>query len=118
MRLSFTIFSTSGFLKISYPQAPGYPLGPFQIFSKIRGDIRSSRQGEPPVSLTLVANGKNLKSEKFKLFFLTSMGNRFHFKLKVIDTGGAPGLRITRRIFEKNRNDPNIIFRGMGEDDS
>jgi hypothetical protein len=34
------------------------PLGPFRI-----GDIRSSRL--PPVSLTPVANGKNLQSEKF-----------------------------------------------------
>jgi hypothetical protein len=39
-------------------------MGPFQIFSKIRGDI----QDAPPVLLTLVANEKNLQSEKFELF--------------------------------------------------
>jgi hypothetical protein len=27
-------------------------------------------------------------------------------------------LRISPRIFEKFRNDPNVIFRGLGEDDS
>ncbi len=31
------------FLWISFPQAPEYTIGPFQMFSKIRGDIRSSR---------------------------------------------------------------------------
>ncbi len=60
-------------------------LGSFQIFSKIRGDIRKSRcttsvndtggklppvstttaANLPPVSTTPVANGKNLQSEKF-----------------------------------------------------
>jgi|LakMenE18May11ns_1017337.scaffolds.fasta_scaffold03185_1 hypothetical protein len=27
-------------------------------------------------------------------------------------------LRISPRIFKKNRNDPNVIFRGLGEGDS
>ncbi len=27
-------------------------------------------------------------------------------------------LRISPQIFEKNRNDPNFIFEGLGEDDS
>ncbi len=27
-------------------------------------------------------------------------------------------LQISPRIFENTRNDPNVIFRGMGEDDS
>jgi hypothetical protein len=27
-------------------------------------------------------------------------------------------LRISPRIFEKNRNDPNVIIRGLGEGDS
>jgi hypothetical protein len=31
-------------------------------------------QDAPPVSLTLVANGKNLKSEKFSLFLLDTFG--------------------------------------------
>jgi hypothetical protein len=51
------------------------------------------------------------------------------FAAGVVDTGGnlppvslTPvvhlDLRIYPRIFEKNRNDPNVIFSGLGEDDS
>ncbi len=51
---------------ISFLQAPEYtiPLRQFPIFSKIRGDIRGSRC-TTGVSLTLGANGKNLKAEQF-----------------------------------------------------
>jgi hypothetical protein len=48
------------------------PLGPFQIFLKIRGDIRSSR-----CTTSVVDTGgkwKNLKSEKFSLFLLDTLG--------------------------------------------
>jgi hypothetical protein len=31
-------------------------------------------QGAPPVSLTPVANGKNLQAEKFELFYLHTFG--------------------------------------------
>ncbi len=40
-RDSVTRFSTSGFFMNHFPL--NIPLGPFQIFSKIRGDIHSSR---------------------------------------------------------------------------
>jgi hypothetical protein len=43
---------------------------PFRIFLKIRGDICSSRC-IMPVSLTPVANGKNVQSEKFFIIFWT-----------------------------------------------
>jgi hypothetical protein len=37
-------FFASGFFHQSvFPKPQSIPLGPFQIFSKIRGDIRSSR---------------------------------------------------------------------------
>jgi hypothetical protein len=53
---SVTRFSTSGFFHESVSPKPlSITLGPFKIFSKIRG-------GAPPVSLTPVANGKNLQS--------------------------------------------------------
>ncbi len=39
---SHEIFTFRFFLRISFPQAPECPLGPFQIFSKIRWDIHSS----------------------------------------------------------------------------
>jgi hypothetical protein len=46
-----------------------------------------------------------------------------NFAAGVVDTGGkfAAGVldwRISPRIFEKIQNDPYVIFRGMGEDDS
>ncbi len=74
------------------PKPLSIPLWPFRIFSKIRRDIRSSRCTTGVVD---VANGKNLqseKSEKFKLFFYCGC--------------------------EFLREDPNVIFRGLGEDDS
>jgi hypothetical protein len=36
----------------------------------------------------------------------------------VVDTGCAPSLVNISEIFEKIRNDPNVIFGGLGEDDS
>jgi hypothetical protein len=64
-RDSVTRFFASGFFHQSVsPQPQSIPKGPFQIFSKIHGDIRSSR-------LTTGINNtggkwKNLISEKFK----------------------------------------------------
>jgi hypothetical protein len=55
-----------------FPPAPDIPLGPFQIFSKIRGDIRSSR-----CTIGVIDTGgkwKNLQSEKFSLFLLDTFG--------------------------------------------
>ncbi len=57
-RDSVTRFFASDFFYESVtPQPQSIPLGPFRIFSKISGDIRSSRL---TVSLTPVANEKNL----------------------------------------------------------
>jgi hypothetical protein len=42
------------------PQPQSIPLRPFRIFSKIRGDIRSSRFATGVKSTAPVANGKNL----------------------------------------------------------
>jgi hypothetical protein len=53
------------------PKPMSIQLGPFRIFSKIRRDIRSSRCTTGVVD---VANGKNLQSEKFKLFFFDTFG--------------------------------------------
>ncbi len=85
------------------PQPHSITLGPFQIFSKIRGDIRKSRcttgindtSGKfatattlPPVSTTLVAN------------FPTSFAS-------VVDTGGkfATGVNDTGSKFGTGVND-------------
>jgi hypothetical protein len=60
---------------ISFPQAPDYmsvPLGRLNFFHKF-ADIFAA-QGAPLVSLTPVANGKNLQSEKFALFLLDTFG--------------------------------------------
>ncbi len=40
------------------------------------------------------------------------------FATGVVDTGVHLDLRISPRIFEKIRNDPNVIIRGLGEGDS
>jgi hypothetical protein len=40
------------------------------------------------------------------------------FAAVVVDTGGALSLANISTNFEKIRNDPNVIFRGLREDDS
>jgi hypothetical protein len=56
-------------------------------------------------------------------------GNDKKKQVNIVDTGGnmppvslTPvvhlGLRISPQIFEKIRNDPNVIIRGLGEGDS
>jgi hypothetical protein len=75
----------------------------------------------PPVSLTPVANVPPVSTTLMKLVAKFAAG--------VVDTGGnlppvslTPmvnlELRISPRIFEKNRNGPNGIHRGLGETDS
>jgi len=67
---SVTRFSTSGFFHESVSPKPlSLPIGPFRIFSKIRGDIRSSR----------FATGVNNTGGKCK-----------KFAAGVVDNGGAP----------------------------
>ncbi len=59
----------SGFLHGSFsPEPLMIPIGPFQIFQKF-AEIFAA-QGTTLVSLTPVANEKNLQSEKFSLFLL------------------------------------------------
>ncbi len=63
--------------------------------------------------------------EKFAAGVVDTGGN---FAAGVIDTGGKLAqvsltqvhldLRVSPRIFKKIRNDPNVIFRGLGEGDS
>jgi hypothetical protein len=154
---------------------------PFRIFSKIRGDIRSSRFAtgvkDTGWQMEKIFNQKNYNN--FVWSPLGSRGNIYinfclpvHFQLSaawycshylppvsttqgalvakfaagVVDTGGKFGagviwyrrqfatgskfatgvvdtavhldLRISPRIFEKIRNDPNVIIRGSGEGDS
>ncbi len=92
----------------------------------------------PPVSLTPVANlppavkshaelvakfaaGEVDNGGKFAAGVVDNGGN---FATGVIDTGGKFAtvvhlfVRISPRIFEKIRNDSNIIFKGLGEGDS
>jgi hypothetical protein len=37
------------------------------------------------------------------------------FATVVVDTNGAPDLQISPQIFDKNLNDPNVIFRNFGK---
>jgi hypothetical protein len=61
----------------------------------------------PPVSLIPVANLPLVSTTQGELVAKFATG--------VIDTGGALDLRISPRIFEKIRNDPNVIIRGLGK---
>ncbi len=83
------------------------------------------------MSLKPVANGKKLKSEKLELFWAVEVTYRCQqpdivpiickFASGVVYTGGCTmhiDLQISQRNFEKVRNDPKVIFRGLGENDS
>ncbi len=67
------------------PKHLSIPLRPFQIFSKIRGDIRGS--GAPPVSTTPVQMEKIFKQKNFNNFVCAPLGSRvniyIHFCLQV-----------------------------------
>ncbi len=74
---------------ISFPQAPDYTIRAVSNFSQKFAEIFAA-QDAPPVSLTSVANRKNLKSEKFSLFLLDLVSRvnikinfflQVHFKL-------------------------------------
>ncbi len=79
------------------------------------------------VSTTPAANCYSIidTDGKFAIDINTN-GTSRKFATSVIDTGGKLSLilvvdldlQISLRIFEKIRNDPNIIFIGFGEDDS
>jgi hypothetical protein len=64
----------------------------------------------PPVSLTPVANLPPVSTTLAKMVEKFASG--------VADTGGAPYLRISPRIFEKIRNGLNGVLWGWGETDS
>jgi hypothetical protein len=40
------------------------------------------------------------------------------FATDAVDTGGGPSLENISANFQKNLNDPNTIFKGLGENDS
>jgi hypothetical protein len=74
------------------PQTQSIPLGPFRIFSKIRGDIRKSRcttGGKlPPVSTTPAANLPPVSTTQ-AANFATSFAIVVHTSGKFA-AGGAP----------------------------
>jgi hypothetical protein len=86
----------------------------------------------PSVSLTPVANLPPVSTTQGELvatFVASVVDSGGKFAAGVIDTGGnlppvslTPvvhlDLRISPRIFEKIRNDLNVIIRGLGEGDS
>jgi hypothetical protein len=61
---------TSGFCHGSVSPKPLIPLGPFQIFSKIRGDIRSSR-----FTTDVVDTGGKWKKFSIRKIFIISFGH-------------------------------------------
>ncbi len=81
----------------------------------------------PPVSLTPVANLPPVSTTQGELVAKYAAGvvdTGGKFAAGVVDTGGnlPPvvhlDLLLSPRIFEKIRNDPNVIVRGFGESDS
>ncbi len=66
--------------------------------------------------MTKFAAGVADTSGKFAAGVVDTGGN---FAAGVVDTGGAPlqYLRISPRIFEKIRYDPNVVLWGWGETD-
>jgi hypothetical protein len=64
----------------------------------------------PPVSLTPVANLPPVSK--------TAAEPMANLPLVLLILGVHLDLQISLRIFEKIRNDPNVILRGLGEDDS
>ncbi len=64
---------------ISFPQAPDYTIRAVSIFFWKFVEIFAA-QGLPPVSWTLMANGKNLQSEKFLWFIFTPSGSRLAYR--------------------------------------
>ncbi len=64
-----------------FPPSPWvYHLGRFNFLRKF-AEITAA-QGAPPVSLTPMANGKNLQSEKFWLFVWSALGCRVNIIIK------------------------------------
>jgi hypothetical protein len=90
------VFDFRSFTWIRFSQAPDYTIRAISNF--FENSRRYSQLMVKPV-----ANGKNLQSEKF-----------FIISLMVVDLD----FKKSPRIFEKIRNDPSVIFRGLGEDDS
>jgi hypothetical protein len=70
-----------------YPQPQSIPLGPFRIFSKIRGDVFAS-QGAPPV-LTLPPVSTT-PAANFAPSFPSVVDTGGKFATGVVDTGGKP----------------------------
>jgi hypothetical protein len=98
------VFASDFFHRSVFPQPQSIPIRPFRNFSKIGGDSPKSR-------CTTGINDTGDTGVK------TATG--------INDTGGKsttpmvlPELRISPRIFEKIRNGPNGILRGLGENDS
>ncbi len=91
-------FAFSFFSWTHFTQAPEYLLGPFEFCWRKKIVEIFAAQGAPPVSLTLVANGKNPPVSTTTVMHLD--------------------LRISPRIFEKIRNEPNVIFMVLEDDDS
>jgi hypothetical protein len=90
---------TSGFLHGSVSPKPLIiPLGPFRIFSKIHGDIHSSR-----CTTGVVDTGYKWKKSSIRKIFIITFGHLWivelvagvvdtggNFAPDVVDTGGAP----------------------------
>jgi hypothetical protein len=105
-RDSATRFSTSGFFINQSPQSPSVShQGRFKFFRKF-GEIFAAQDAPRPVSLTLVAN--LLQVSTTSAVPVANVTPVSLIPMVYLD------LRISPRIFEKIRIDPNVIFRSWG----
>ncbi len=130
-------FLRSGFFHKSVSLGPlSIPLGPFWMFSKIRGDIHEWM-------FISGVNDTGKKREKFwdKIlgFLVIYIGRTLYSPVSLTQPKNlspmsltpsnslSPVLltplinihsRLSWRIFEKSRNDPNVLLRGPGDTDS
>jgi hypothetical protein len=72
----------------------------------------------PPVSLTPVANLPPVSTTLLKLVAAGVVDTGCKFATGVVDTGGQPLAANISAIFEKIRNGPNRILKGLEETDS
>ncbi len=98
------------------PKPLSIPLGPFQIFSTICGDIRSSRCTTGVIdtggkfAASIVDTGGKFASDINNI-----SGACGEFATGAVDTSGAPWLLNISRIFKQIWNDQNVIFRFFGK---
>ncbi len=92
-----------------------------------RNDVVIKGTGQRDFSLPAFSCISFLKSPEFPIKHISNFSKVCPRSMKISGKIQPPvwfiplvhfDLQISSLIFEKNRNDPNVVFRGWGEDDS